>query len=72
MKHKNSIERKSENMRCGKRVIALMVAGVFGITVTNGSVPVYAMEMPGRRYDIGNLESYRQVEEEYKGIVHKA
>ena len=35
-------------------------------------VPVYAMEMPGRRYDIGNLESYRQVEEEYKGIVHKA
>ena len=44
MKHKNSIERKSENMRCGKRVIALMVAGVFGITVTNGSVPVYAME----------------------------
>ena len=35
-------------------------------------VPVHAMEMPGRRYDIGNLESYRQVEEEYKGIVHKA
>lgn len=32
-------------------------------------VPVYAMEMPGRRYDIGNLESYRRVEEEYKGIV---
>lgn len=29
---------------------------------------VYAMEMPGRRYDIGNLESYRQVQEEYKGI----
>lgn len=32
-------------------------------------VPVYAMEMLGRRYDIGNLESYRKVEEEYKGIV---
>ena len=32
-------------------------------------VPVYAMEMSGRRYDIGNLESYRKVEEEYKGIV---
>lgn len=32
-------------------------------------VPVYAMEMPGRRYDIGNLESYRKVEEEYQGIV---
>ena len=31
--------------------------------------PVYAMEMPGRRYDIGNLESYQKVQEEYKGIV---
>ncbi|MBR5707668.1 MAG: nucleotidyltransferase family protein [Bacteroidaceae bacterium] len=30
--------------------------------------PVYAMEMPGSRYDIGNLESYHKVCEEYKGI----
>lgn len=29
---------------------------------------VHAMEMPGRRYDIGNLESYEQVQKEYKGI----
>ena len=29
---------------------------------------VYAMEMPGRRYDIGNLESYEKVKAEYKGI----
>lgn len=29
---------------------------------------VHAMEMPGRRYDIGNLESYQKVQEEYKGI----
>lgn len=29
---------------------------------------VYAMEMPGKRYDIGNLESYKKVQEEYKGI----
>ena len=29
---------------------------------------VYAMEMPGKRYDIGNLESYEQVKKEYKGI----
>ena len=29
---------------------------------------VHAMEMPGRRYDIGNLESYKSVEEEYKGV----
>ena len=31
--------------------------------------PVCAMEMPGRRYDIGNLESYEAVKAEYKGIV---
>lgn len=30
---------------------------------------VHAMEMPGRRYDIGNLESYEKVKAEYKGIV---
>ncbi len=29
---------------------------------------VYAMEMPGKRYDIGNLESYETVKKEYKGI----
>ena len=30
---------------------------------------VHAMEMPGKRYDIGNLESYEQVKKEYRGIV---
>lgn len=30
--------------------------------------PVYAMEMPGKRYDIGNLESYERVKKEYHGI----
>ena len=30
--------------------------------------PVHAMPMPGRRYDIGNLESYREVQETYRGI----
>ena len=29
---------------------------------------VHAMEMPGSRYDIGNLESYQKVQKEYKGI----
>lgn len=29
---------------------------------------VHAMEMPGKRYDIGNLESYAKVQEEYEGI----
>lgn len=31
---------------------------------------VHAMEMPGSRYDIGNLESYEQVQKEYHGIVN--
>ena len=31
-------------------------------------VPVYAMEMLGKRYDIGNLESYETVQKEYKGL----
>ncbi len=30
---------------------------------------VYAMEMPGKRYDIGNLESYEKVKAEYRGIT---
>lgn len=30
---------------------------------------VHAMEMPGKRYDIGNLESYEKVKAEYVGIV---
>lgn len=30
---------------------------------------VFAMEMPGSRYDIGNLESYEKVKAEYKGII---
>ena len=32
---------------------------------------VYAMEMPGKRYDIGNIESYEAVCREYKGIEEK-
>ena len=31
-------------------------------------VSVYAMEMPGKRYDIGNLESYEKVKREYMGM----
>ncbi len=30
---------------------------------------VNAMEMPGRRYDIGNLESYEKGQKEYRGIT---
>lgn len=31
---------------------------------------VHAMEMPGKRYDIGNLESYEIVQKEYRGITN--
>ena len=31
--------------------------------------PVYAMEMPGKRYDIGNMASYEAVQREYEGIT---
>ncbi len=30
---------------------------------------VHAMQMPGSRYDIGNLESYEKVKAEYRGIT---
>ncbi len=32
---------------------------------------VYAMEMPGKRYDIGTVESYEKIKAEYKGISDK-
>ena len=30
---------------------------------------MYAFEMPGKRYDIGNVESYTKIKNEYKGIT---
>lgn len=35
----------------------------------SAQTPVHAYLMPGKRYDIGNLESYRAVQESYKGIT---
>lgn len=31
--------------------------------------PVHAYEMPGRRYDIGNIESYEAAQRDYHGII---
>ena len=31
--------------------------------------PVHAMEMPGKRFDVGNLESYEKIKKEYGGIT---
>lgn len=33
--------------------------------------PVYAFEMPGKRYDIGDAKSYAQVQEKYRRITIK-
>ena len=30
---------------------------------------MHSMEMPGIRYDIGNLDAYRRVQEKYRGII---
>ena len=35
----------------------------------HSQVPVYAMEMPGKRYDIGDIKGYEKVQQEYKGIL---
>lgn len=35
----------------------------------SAQTPVHAWEMPGHRFDIGNLASYDQVQRTYKGIV---
>ena len=32
--------------------------------------PMKAWRMPGKRYDIGNLESYKAVQDTYRGIIH--
>lgn len=48
---------------CGTDAPGSYIAWLCGVT------PVYAMEMPGKRYDIGNLESYERVKAEYKGIT---
>ena len=34
----------------------------------SAQTPVHAFLMPGRRYDIGNLESYQKVRETYRGF----
>lgn len=35
-------------------------------------VAVHAMEMPGKRYDIGTLESYEKIKETYNGIEYNS
>ena len=48
---------------CGTDAPGSYIAWLCGETI------VHAMEMPGKRYDIGNLESYEKVKAEYNGIT---
>jgi len=61
----HDIARLSEGMENGCGVDA---PGSFPAWLCR-QAPVFAMEMPGKRYDIGNLESYRKVCESYCGIA---
>ncbi len=54
---------KGINSGCGTDAPGSYIAWLCGQTT------VHAMEMPGSRYDIGNLESYEKVQKEYKGIT---
>ena len=63
--HKNDVPKVKEAIEKGCHTDA---PGSFIAWLCKKS-PVYAMEMPGKRYDIGNLESYQQVQKDYKGIV---
>ena len=47
---------------CGTDAPGSYIAWLSGVT------EVHAFEMPGKRYDIGNLESYEKVQKEYEGI----
>ena len=51
------------------RHIKLIVNIVFRVAWLPSQTRVHAMEMPGKRFDIGNLESYRNVCGNYRGII---
>lgn len=53
-----------EGKKCGTDAPGSFIAWL------STEVPVHAMEMPGKRYDIGNLASYEQVKKEYRGITN--
>ena len=47
---------------CGKDAPGSFMAWV------SRRIPSYAMQMPGKRYDVGDITSYTQVQKEYRGI----
>lgn len=61
-KEDSALVKRGIEAGCGTDAPGSFIAWLSGVT------EVYAMEMPGKRYDIGNLESYEAVKREYKGI----
>ena len=59
----------SRVIRCISAVSSSLIGAGSFLAWLCGQSPVHAMEMPGSRYDIGNLESYENVKKEYKGIT---
>ena len=51
---------------CGTDALGSFIAWLYK------KVSVYAMKMPGKRYDIGTLESYEQIKQTYNGIEHNS
>lgn len=64
---RDDIKRVDESIREGCQTDA---PGSFAAWLCARTV-VHAMQMPGSRYDIGNLDSYEKVNAEYRGIIRK-
>ena len=47
---------------------AVDAPGSFAAWLSQKTV-VHAMEMPGKRFDIGDIKSYEKVQKEYCGII---
>ncbi len=64
------IYRREDLGRVGEGIAAGCAVDAPGsfIAWLHQQTPVHAWEMPGRRYDIGNLASYEEVQRTYKGI----
>ena len=64
---KEDLQKIPEAIACGCSTDAPGSFAAYLAEITD----VYAFEMPGRRFDVGNLEGYKKIDEEYKGICKK-
>ena len=67
---------KSKLKRTTKLILAVtlhnipegMAVGVVYAGWLSGQTTMKAYRMPGKRYDIGNLESYEKIRDSYRGV----